>query len=284
MADYDLKSITPDTSPVDANIVFGADDQSTATPKPYTFAGIKSWIQSWLTPADAGVAFGSPRNRFYTTCEFTNFGYPVVTSEWHVGVAGTGATITEVAAGSLNTVGVAAFGIGTASSARSYALSSASGWNGIKLGSGRARFGAKGAIHILSDATDTYACRMGFLDVLGTAEPVDGCFFRYTHGTNSGKWQAVTRSNNTETATDTDLTAVADAWKYFTIDVAADGSSVVFSVDGATVATNTTNIPTGSGRELGYGAYVVKTNAGTTNVMALYLDWLEVEILPSVAR
>lgn len=43
---YDLKSITADSSFADGNVLFGADDQSSATPVPYTSAGLKTWVFS----------------------------------------------------------------------------------------------------------------------------------------------------------------------------------------------------------------------------------------------
>jgi hypothetical protein len=68
-----------------------------------------------------------------------------------------------------------------------------------------------------------------------------------------------------------------------TIDVNAAGTSAIFAVDGATVATITTNIPTGSGRELGYGAFALKS-AGTTATSGGYVDYQEVEYLFTTAR
>jgi hypothetical protein len=53
MADYDLKSISADGSFADGNLLAGADDQSSATPKLYTSAGIKAWIQSFFGTAAA---------------------------------------------------------------------------------------------------------------------------------------------------------------------------------------------------------------------------------------
>lgn len=49
MADYDLKSITADTDgpSADTELLFGSPDQSSGTPKPYSFAGIKTWIAAW---------------------------------------------------------------------------------------------------------------------------------------------------------------------------------------------------------------------------------------------
>ncbi|WP_439392586.1 hypothetical protein ACRQ5Q_24500 [Bradyrhizobium sp. PMVTL-01] len=48
---YDLKSTAADTDgPTDDNsVLFGADNQGAATPKPYSFGGIKAWIKSFLT-------------------------------------------------------------------------------------------------------------------------------------------------------------------------------------------------------------------------------------------
>ena len=116
-----------------------------------------------------------------------------------------------------------------------------------------------------------------------SAEPTDGAFFRYTDGVNAGKWQAVTRSNGTETATDTGVAVIADAWKRFEIDVNAAGTSAVFKIDGTTVATNATNIPTGAGRETSFGLAAIKS-AGTTNTAMLYVDWAEADFLFTTAR
>jgi hypothetical protein len=49
MADVNLKVEVADNDgpSADTEMLFGAADQSAATPKPYTFAGIKTWIKSW---------------------------------------------------------------------------------------------------------------------------------------------------------------------------------------------------------------------------------------------
>lgn len=51
MADYNLKVISADTDgpSADTEFLFGSPDQSSGTPKPYSFAGIKIWIKSWLS-------------------------------------------------------------------------------------------------------------------------------------------------------------------------------------------------------------------------------------------
>jgi hypothetical protein len=56
MADYDLKVISADADgpASDNSVLFGADDQSSATPKPYTFGGIKAWIAGLFAKKPVG--------------------------------------------------------------------------------------------------------------------------------------------------------------------------------------------------------------------------------------
>lgn len=226
--------------------------------------------------------YASPRDRFYafTDCVIVP-GYTAGSDAAFIqSYSGTGAVVNTIGITTLNALGIVSLDLGTTTTGRASVSSSAT--SGVKLGSGRARFASKAAVHVLSSGTETFTTRLGFIDS-NSGESTDGCFFRYTDGVNSGEWQAVTRSNGTETATDTNIAVVADAWKLFEIDVNAAGTSVVFKIDGTTVATNTTNIPTGSGRETGYGAMALKS-AGTTATSAVYLDWLEVEYLFTTRR
>jgi len=276
-----------------------------------TFAAIKTWIKAWIVKADVGlgnvanslqlvaasnlsdladadaarinlsVGYGFPRNRFYafTDCVSTN----PDNYHWIAQVGGAGAVIDGVAVGTLNAFGINTLGMGTTTTGRASISGFSSGQpNTLLLGLGRCRFQAKAAINVLSNGTETFTTRMGLIDSV-SGEPTDGCYFRYTHSVNTGKWEAVTRSNGTETATDTGVTVVADAWKRFEVDVNAAGTSVAFKIDGATVATNTTNIPTGAGRYTSYGAAAIKS-AGTTAMSGLYIDFMEIEHLFTTAR
>lgn len=237
-----------------------------------------------LTDGDAArgnlkLAFGSLVDRFYTFNDCVNMASAMSSDFWKPTSAGTGAQAINVT-GSFVGVGFMTMGLGTTNAGLAALVDPS--LSSIKFGSGRARFGARAAIHTLSNGTDTFTTRIGFIDS-ATAESTDGAFFRYTDGVNSGKWQAVTRSNNTETATDTGVTVVADAFKRFTVDMNAAGTSCVFAIDGSTVATNTTNIPTGAGRETGYGAMSLKS-AGTTSTTGGYVDYMEIEYLFSSPR
>ena len=146
--------------------------------------------------------------------------------------------------------------------------------DGIQFGNNEWTFETRANIQTLSNATDTYTVRFGFMDAT-TGNPTDGHFFRYTHGTNSGKWQAVTRINNVETATDTGETATAmtngspmPRWK---IIVDNSGTNVDFYINDRRVVTHTPSGFTGSSRMTGI-AYSMIKSAGTTS-RAFFIDY-----------
>lgn len=233
--------------------------------------------------SNIGVGYGALRNRFYTFNDCV-VAQPGGSEHWIHAWSGTGAIVNSVAVGSLNALGIVSLELGTTTtgSASVYSKPSSGAASSVKLGLGRARFAAKHAVHTLSDGTNTYTTRLGFIDS-NSGESTDGVFFRYTDGVNAGKWQAVCRSNGTETTADTGITPVADTWHLFEIDVNADGTSVSFSIDSSVVATITTNIPTGAGRETGYGAMALKS-AGTTSTSGGYIDYMEIEYLFTSSR
>lgn len=134
----------------------------------------------------------------------------------------------------------------------------------------------------LSNVTDRYSLRCGFIDSI-TAESVDGAYFRYSDNVNSGKWERVTRSNSTETATDTGSTVGSTNFTLLTVIVNPAGNNAQFFVDGTSVGANTTNIPTGAGRDVGYGMMFLKS-AGTTDTAFLRLDTMELMTYTNTIR
>ncbi len=182
-----------------------------------------------------------------------------VTNLWSLSGSGAGsgaAIITTPTTG----VGWIEGSTGTASDGR--VCVSCPNLNIIDLGRGPARWRDRVIFPTLSDGTNTYTHRTGFIDVTN-AESTDAAYFRYTHSVNGGRWQAVTRSNASETAADTCVAPVAGTAN--SLDIRSDGgSNVLFYIDGVLVATITTNIPTGSARLTGYGALIIKS-VGTTS-------------------
>lgn len=85
---------------------------------------------------------------------------------------------------------------------------------------------------------------------LGTGNTAAGVGMQtgiYFYVGGSGNWEAVTANADTKTTTDTGI-AQATTYKTFKFVVNAAGTSVVFSIDGSTVATHTTNLPAQGGR------------------------------------
>lgn len=138
------------------------------------------------------------------------------------------------------------------------------------------------ALETLSDGTDTYTASIGFHDVTTSGNAVDGAYFRYTHGTNSGKWEAVTISNSAETAEDTGVTAEVDVYHIFEVRVNSDASQVDFYIDGSKTNDITTNIPSGSARMTNVMFKIEKTAGSTTR--KLYADYVQLVATRSTAR
>jgi hypothetical protein len=88
-----------------------------------------------------------------------------------------------------------------------------------------------------------------------------------------------TRANSVETGSDTDSTIapVAATWYVIEILINAAATSVTFNLYNAdrssllATKTNTTNIPTSSGRETGLLANILKSGGSTARL--LYLDY-----------
>ncbi len=134
-------------------------------------------------------------------------------------------------------------------------------------------FEAMVRIPTLSDGTNTFTYRAGFMDS-ATGDSTDGCYFRYTHSVASGQWQGVCRSNGTESVTGAGPAVVANTWYRLSININPSGTGVRFFVNDTEISSGiTSNVPTGAGRGTGFGSSIVKS-AGTTERLA-DLDYIE---------
>ena len=149
--------------------------------------------------------------------------------------------------------------------------------NNLRFDLGATRAGARLRCGVLSDATTTYTWRVGFGDSL-TGDGTDGAFFRYTHGVNGGRWQAVSRADSVETAVDTGVSVAAATTYRMRIEVNATGTEALFFIDDILVATIATNIPVGAGRETTYSLWIVRS-VGTAAITPAYFDYFWVEQL-----
>jgi len=128
--------------------------------------------------------------------------------------------------------------------------------------------------------TDTGYATVGFIDedAAGASDATDGAYFREIDG---GNWFAVTRSNTTETATDTGTASGATFVRLRVLVEDVGGTlTAKFYVNGTLAATHTTNVPSGSGRDTGQGLKLVRASA-TSGDVALDVDYVYTKIVYS---
>jgi hypothetical protein len=193
-----------------------------------------------------------------------------------VSTAGSGATANfniSVGLDSGGKPGIVACNSGSTASGRVYLGTAVTGTNTLafQLGFGVCKTETSIRLLALSDATNTYTFRFGFLNTTGV-EPTNGLFARYTHSVNSGNWQFVSRINNVEQVLNTSV-PVTTSWKKLFIDIAADASAGSLYIDDVLIGTLTdlSGLAT-VGRQVGGGMFLLKS-AGTTstNYLSDYL-------------
>jgi hypothetical protein len=199
-------------------------------------------------------------------------------------VSGTG-TSNNLTATTSGRVGLVRSTTGTTNTGRA-AVSSAQ--NILRIGDGSWVYETALNVTTLSTSTEGFAVATGFIDVITAMNQVDGVYFLYdergssTGSAASANWQCVTTSNSTRTFTTTSTAVGANAWVVLRIEVNAAGTSAVFKIDGTTVATHTTNIPTGGGRETGFGWLIMKSVGTTARTMDV--DYLSAICALTTAR
>ncbi len=123
---------------------------------------------------------------------------------------------------------------------------------------------------ILSDAVNEYVLRAGFSSISLPNTINQGITFEYQFDQNGGRWQALTEDGVAETTVDTGVTVVVSTYYLLEFEVNAAGTSVEYFIDGVSVATIVTNIPTGLAFEHFVNEHIMKL-AGTAN-RASYVD------------
>ena len=122
-------------------------------------------------------------------------------------------------------------------------------------------------------ASEAFTLRIGLHDSTSAA-PTDGLWFEYIDNVNSGQWQVKAASNSTATTTNTTSAPAANTWYRLKIDINAAGTSAEFYVDGVSVGTVASNIPTGSGRVFGPNAGITKSVGTTARTLDLDFFWI----------
>jgi len=194
---------------------------------------------------------------------------------WLTHVAGTGAGTTPVASTNLRP-GILQLSTGTTTTGRG-AIRMNGYLNQFTFGAGVYTIEIDVYITTLSDGTDTYSLWFGMGDDT-TAEPTKGVYFQYASGT-SANWYRCSATASTYTRTDTGTAVVAGAWIRLKIVVNSTGTSAEYFINGTSVGTNTTNIPTGGV----IGILSAVKSAGTT-ARTFNVDWIWVHIDLTTSR
>lgn len=189
--------------------------------------------------------------------------------------SGSGSGSSSTASTASGLVGLLQTSTGTATSGYGYV---GTGSSTLSLGGGIWEFEVDvERLSALCDGTNSYALLVGFFDTQ-SADQTDGVYFLYdsigvsTGSASSDRWQCVTASNSTRTLTETS-TDVSTSGAKLHIGIDADGTHAYFYIDESLVATHITNIPTGAGREMGFGWMLIKS-AGTS-ARTMNVDYLE---------
>ena len=139
----------------------------------------------------------------------------------------------------------------------------------------------------LSTVTVEYYFNFGFGNAWNNnTAPSNSITFRYDRATyGNDNWHAVVRKSNVETATDLGVAVVVgltSAMQVLLIEINADGSEVLFSIDGTLQHTETgVNIPTA---RVSQGWQVIKTVDATGADEFIGVDWFAFETLQAVDR
>lgn len=169
----------------------------------------------------------------------------------------------------------------TSSGASSWAFMG-SGASAILFGSGEWSCRAIVRIPTLSDGTNTFEVFVGFIDPASGSGITDGAYVYYSHGTNSGRWEYRTVSNSVQSTADSGVTVAANTWYYVEVEVGADGTQATFRINGAAQQSIASNVPSGSGRNTGFGVY--KRQSAGSSFRGIQVDALLVEASYTAAR
>lgn len=162
--------------------------------------------------------------------------------------------------------GVWQLNTGTTAAGRVFILSRV---DSLILGANLTRSGTILRTGALSTGAQRYTIRSGFYSINLPNVIIEGVGFEYNDAENGGRWQAIAH-NGTETSVDTGITVAANTWYNLEFEVNAAGTSIEYFIDGVSVATIVTNIPTGTGFGLFYNTHIMKLIGTTTT--PLYVD------------
>lgn len=147
------------------------------------------------------------------------------------------------------------------------------GSTNITLGGGVLTYTTYLRLSQISATGQVYVCRFGLGDcATGSTESSNGVYFTCTSTVNSNQWVGVTANGGSRTSVNSSVTATTNYTKFsFVVNAAA--SSVEFFINGASIGTSSTNIPTGQ-----IGMYYQMNQVSGADFKFLYIDYVTLKI------
>jgi hypothetical protein len=162
-------------------------------------------------------------------------------------VSGTSATINNISVLEDGIFGVWALETGTTSTGRSALFSGrAAAGAALMLGQGVTKIKTKIKLPTLSTSGDRYKIIFGFVGDCTTSTVTDGVYFDYNEAS-SINWRMCTSNDTTRTETPSAVVVANNQWIRLEIIIDDNASLVSYVLNGSTIGTVTTNIPSDVG-------------------------------------
>ena len=136
-------------------------------------------------------------------------------------------------------------------------------------------------IGTLSNGTNRYVLNIGLGDTYNSkvADQANGLYFKYSDNVNSGNWEIVSASASSLTTTTTS-TAVTTGWHNAQITIDSTASTITYVMDGVSLGTISTHIPTTAVSPL----YYIEWVAGTIGSSFIGVDLMYLTQVLTTAR
>jgi hypothetical protein len=198
--------------------------------------------------------------------------------------SGTGASLTLSPTPSVraaNQQGFLQFNTGTVSTGYAGVVGTTVANNFLMLGGGVMTFVTSVFIPTLSTSVERFRVIAGYGSTSLSSAETNGVFFTYDEGgtqngtTASPYWQCVTIAGGVRTLITTTVLASTTAWQKLTIQINDAATSVEFYIDNVSVATHSSNIPSGASQLVTPKLQIVKAVGNTTR--GYYADYIGYE-------
>jgi len=221
-------------------------------------SGLPAWANEATAVPNEIDYIELARNRIGWIEEFIDIGTSV---NFATSISGTGATAVINDTVDLGTFGVGQFQTGTTTTGRAaaYFSSGTTTDHVLRLGQGVTTVEGKIRVPTLSTVSEEFDIFFGFSDNAAVVNPTNLVAFVYDRNS-SVNWRYIT-GNGTNTSNNSTTAVPANTWTRLKVEVNAAGNSVTFYIDGTSIGTVATTIPT---TEL-YVNYGIYKSAGSTN-------------------